>query len=112
MTIVGTGKWTPSSVGTSVQDRDYFSGVVTINNTAYADAQTYEFGFSASEVHIVNPSGGVQLVFQWLSRRNQVVDSGVIPTGSSLVLRTANKTGVRLRVESGSAAGVYVMAVG
>lgn len=110
MAVTGTGKWTKGAVTTSVDDRDYFSGPLTISNTAYATAQTYEFGFSAPEVHIVNTSA-TQLVFQWLSRSGQAVDSGVVPANGSLVFRNANKQGIRLRVEAGSTT-CYVIACG
>lgn len=110
MAITGTGLWTRTGPATSVDDRDYFSGILAISNTAYAEAQTYKFGFSAPEVHIINTSA-TQLVFQWLSRSGQAVDSGVVPGNTSFVLRHANKQGVLLRVEAGSST-CHVIAVG
>lgn len=109
MALVGTGKWTKPNFTTSVDDRDYFSGLLSISNTAYGAAQTYEFGFSAPEVHLINTSA-VQLVFQWLSRTG-AADSGAVPANSSLVFRSANKQGIRLRVDGG-VASCLVMAAG
>ena len=110
MALVGTGKWTKPNFTTSVDDRDYFSADQSISNTAYAAPQTYEFGFSAPEVHQINTSNSQDLVFQWLSRSG-VADSGVVPKNSTLTFRSANKQGVRLRVESGTVVA-YVIAAG
>jgi hypothetical protein len=108
MALVGTGKWTRPNFTTSVDDRDYFSGSLSISNTAYGAAQTYEFGFSTPEVHLINTSA-TQLVFQWLSRTG-VADSGVVPANSTLVFRSANKQGIRLRVDAGTATGFIIAA--
>lgn len=111
MAIVGTGKWAPiQNYTTSVQDRDYFSGLLTVSNTVYSAGVDLEFGFSAPEVKIVNTSA-TQLVFEWLNRSVAGKDSGIVPANSKLEFSSANKVGIRLRVEAGSATA-YVIAVG
>jgi hypothetical protein len=108
MALVGTGKWAKGPVTTSVDDRDFFSGSLSITNTAYDLAHTYEFGFSTPEVHLINTSA-TPLVFQWLSRTGGA-DSGVVPANTTLSFRSANKQGIRLRVDSGTATGFVICA--
>jgi len=115
MAIVGTGKWSrlPTEPSTSVDNRDYYSGVhPSISATTYVDANKLEFGFSATGVLIRNPSG-VDLVFQWLRREGQVIDSGTVKAGQELHLNAGvNKQGIILRTDAGAIAGVEVLAYG
>lgn len=110
MTVTGTGKWVKSEVTQSVQDRDFHSGPLAVANTTYDGTNVLEFGFSAPEVHIVNTSGQA-LVFQWLSRSIGGGDSGVVQGNSSMVFRSANKQGIRLRTDS-TTINCYVIALG
>lgn len=102
MALTGTGAWSQDSSesNTSQQNRDFFSGPVSVGNTSYDEAHTFEFGFSAVEVYIIN-TGAVDLVYQWL-RRDGAVDNGVIPAGETRIWRTANKEGVRVRTDGGT----------
>lgn len=111
MATSGTGKWAKkaSEPATSIDSKDFWTGVVTVDNAAYNDDKTYEFGFNAKEVHIRN-SGAADCVFRWIRNRAETYDNGIVPAGETKIFRSVNHAGIQLR-HDGSSTTVDVIAV-
>lgn len=110
MAITASGKWSKpaNSPTTSVDSKDYFSGVLTTTAT-YQDPNKHIFGFLAGEIHIFN-TGGQDLVYQWPRLDGEAKDSGIVKAGTSVVFRRTNQPGINVRHDT-SATTYHITAV-
>lgn len=114
MAIVGTGKWEQKSTesNSSVQNRDYYSGVLAVSNSTYDGTHKLEFGFAAVGI-IIRNGGANALAFQWLRHDGEVVDNGTVPATEEIIIEhNLNKQGVSLRVDGAATTDVEVIAWG